>query len=283
MKRNFSFILSILLLFANGVTAQPAKPAPAKPLVIGKVETIRSAVLNESRIINMVLPAGYHPDSATRYPVIYLLDGTAGEDLLHVAGIVQFLTMINAMPPAIVAGIANVDRKRDFTFPTQIAQDKKDFPTTGGSEKFIKFLKQELQPFVQKKYKCTGDKLIIGQSLGGLLATEILLKQPDLFTDYVIVSPSLWWNNESLLTGAPALLQHQPDSKRWVSVTVGKEGKQMEDDARGLHDTLKAAAKPNMQLRFSFMPEENHATILHNAVYQALAARYAKKTEGEKE
>lgn len=43
--------------------------------------------------------------------------------------------MIDAMPKSIVVGIANVDRKRDFTFPTTIKKDKEDFPTTGGSEK----------------------------------------------------------------------------------------------------------------------------------------------------
>jgi hypothetical protein len=72
--------------------------------------------LEEDRILNIYLPEGYGEDS-TRYPVIYLLDGSYNEDFLHICGLVQFLTMIEVMPKTIVVGIANVDRKRDFTFP----------------------------------------------------------------------------------------------------------------------------------------------------------------------
>ena len=79
------------------------------------------------------------------------------------------------MKKSIVVGIANVDRRRDFTFPTTIEADKKSYPTTGHSDKFIAFIKYELQPNIEKKYKVNTDKTIIGQSLGGLLATEILL------------------------------------------------------------------------------------------------------------
>ena len=80
---------------------------------IGKIETIQSKVLDEERTINVYLPDGYSPDSARFYPVIYLLDGSANEDFIHVSGLVQFLQMIGSIPPAIVVGIANVDRKRD--------------------------------------------------------------------------------------------------------------------------------------------------------------------------
>lgn len=115
-------------------------------------------------------------DSAITYPLIYLLDGSANEDFVHVAGVVQFLTMIGAIPASIIAGIANVDRKRDFTFATTIAQDKMDYPATGKAAKFMAFIEKELQPFIQKKYKTNTVTTIIGQSLGGLFATEVLLK-----------------------------------------------------------------------------------------------------------
>ena len=84
---------------------------------------------------------------------------------------------INMLPKSILVGIANIDRKRDFTFPTTIEKDKKDYPTTGGSAKFIAFIEKELQPFIESHYKTTSSKTIIGQSLGGLLATEILFKK----------------------------------------------------------------------------------------------------------
>jgi len=70
-----------------------------------------------------------------------------------------------------------VDRRRDFTYPTTIKKDKKRYPTTGHSDKFIVFIEKELQPSMEEKYKGSTAKTIIRQSLGGLLATEILFKK----------------------------------------------------------------------------------------------------------
>jgi predicted alpha/beta superfamily hydrolase len=249
-----------------------------KPFVLGIVDKIQSAELGETRTLNIYLPEGYSPDSSTTYPVIYLLDGSANEDFIHIVGIVQFLTMIQAMPKSIVVGIANVDRKRDFTFPTTIAQDKKDYPTTGSSAKFITFIEKELQPFIQTKYKTNKIKTIIGQSLGGLLSTEILFKKPDLFDNYFIVSPSLWWDNESLLKLAPALLEKQNDRHINIFISVGNEGKQMEGDAKQLVQILQSSGKKNLQIDFVPLPDENHLTILHKSIYKLFEMLYSKKT-----
>lgn len=101
-----------------------------------------------------------------------------------------------------------------------------------------------MQPAIQKSYKTNESKTIIGQSLGALLATEeILLKKPNLFNNYIIISPSLWWDNESLLKKAPELLKNSSDKKLSVFVGVGKEGKVMENDAKKLAALLKAQKK----------------------------------------
>jgi predicted alpha/beta superfamily hydrolase len=84
-----------------------------------------------------------------------------------------------------------VDRQRDFTFPTSSSELKTRFPNTGHSDKFISFIENELQPLMQSKYKANKNKTLIGESLGGLLATEVLLTKPTLFNKYIIVSPSL--------------------------------------------------------------------------------------------
>jgi uncharacterized protein len=242
-----------------------------KPFVLGYIDSIRSTILNENRILNIYLPEGYSPDSAKTYPVIYLLDGSADEDFIHVVGLVQFcnFSWVNSLPKSIVVGIANVDRKRDFTYPTTIVQDKKDFPTTGGSEKFISFIEDELQPYIQKNYKCNTSKMLIGQSLGGLLAVEILYKKPQLFTHYAILSPSLWWDNESLFKVNAKVLQSDFLQKTQIFIGVGKEGKQMEGDAKRLFTFLKKPMRENLKVQFQFFPNKSHASIAHEAIYKA--------------
>jgi len=265
----------IIIAYFFSILTLNAQTKNTKPFSIGELTEIKSAILGENRILNIYLPDGYN-DRET-YPVIYLLDGSANEDFIHIVGLVQFFNMAFKMPNTIIVGIANVDRKRDFTFPTNLKDLKRDYPTTGGSAKFIDFIEQELQPFIQSSYKTNNTKIIIGQSLGGLLATEILLKKPHLFTNYIITSPSLWWDNESLLKQAPALLANQRDTIRQVFISVGTEGKIMEGDAAAIASILQKSGKKNLKLDFLPLPKENHATILHQSVYEAFKILYPYK------
>ncbi|QMW04365.1 alpha/beta hydrolase [Spirosoma foliorum] len=271
MTKFFHFVF-LICLFAALANPSLGQSTPAtKPFVLGVIDAIQSKELGETRTLNIYLPDGYSKDSMANYPVIYLLDGSADEDFIHIAGLVQFanFSWVNLLPKSIVVGIANVDRRRDFTYPTTIEKDKKDYPTTGHSQKFIAFLEKELQPYIQKKYSSNPNKTIIGQSLGGLLATEILFKKPDLFNQYIIVSPSLWWDNESLLAHQPAFLQAGFHQKTMVFVAVGKEGKIMETDSGRLMDMLKKAPVGTLKSDFHYFADENHATIFHLAVYKA--------------
>lgn len=267
-NRIFTIIICLFCTFT--VNAQTPTP-----FTIGEIKTLKSTILDENRTLNIYLPDGY-TNQAT-YPVIYLLDGSANEDFLHIVGLVQFYNMTFKMPKTIIVGIANVDRKRDFTFPAKIEKYKKMHPITGGSAKFIDFLEKELQPYIKANYKTNDSTYLIGQSLGGLVATEILLKKPHLFSNYVIVSPSLWWDDEALLKQAPALLNGQTDHKKWVYVSVGSEGKEMEDGAAGLVKAIKNSGKKNMKIDFIPLPKENHATILHNSIYEAFNILYPYK------
>lgn len=258
-----------LLFLLFGILLVSTAHAQTTPFTIGEVQQLRSNELNEERTLNIYLPEGYQKNTQQQYPVIYLLDGSANEDFLHMVGLVQFLTMIEKMPPTIVVGIANVDRKRDFTFPTTIEEDKKAYPTTGYSARFIRFLEKELQPYVKQHFRTNDTTTLIGQSLGGLLATTVLAERPQLFSRYVIISPSLWWDNESLLAKVKP-----PFANAQIFIVVGKEGKQMEDDAKALATKLQAA---KASVTFAPMPEENHLTILHNAAYKALQVLNAPK------
>ncbi|MCU0433217.1 MAG: alpha/beta hydrolase-fold protein [Bacteroidia bacterium] len=266
----------LFIFFSVKLVAQTNTPAPPRPFTMGVIHQLWSAGLGEMRTLNIYLPMEYEADSSRTFPVIYLLDGAADEDFPHIAGLTQFMTMYELMNPSIVVGIANTDRKRDFTFPTTIAKDKQDFPTSGGSAKFISFIEKELQPYIGSHFRINGNRTLIGQSLGGLLATEVLLKKPDLFETYIIVSPSLWWDNESLLKQAPALMKENSPGAKRIYVSVGHEHRIMRRDARALSRTLKRGAG-NAFVYFDYLPHETHATILHRSVYNALELLHKKK------
>ncbi|MEM7511322.1 MAG: alpha/beta hydrolase-fold protein [Bacteroidota bacterium] len=269
------FLTILLLAFMSCVSQTEEAPVDSssekQPFILGEKLTLQSDILQEERTLNVYLPAGYQPDSAKNYPVIYLLDGSEDEDFIHVAGLIQYGTFpwVNILPPSILVGIGNVDRRRDFTYPTTIAQDQKDFPTAGNSESFIKFLENELQPYIEETYSTSTEKMLVGQSLAGLLATEVLLKKPDLFSQYVIISPSLWWDNESLLELDSPDLSGENRNSIPVFVGVGKEGEIMEGDARTLVRKLQTFSRTGASTQFQYFSDEDHATIFHIALYKA--------------
>lgn len=276
----------IFILFSIVSFAQSKPEKSSKPFVLGQIDEIFSKELGEKRILNIYLPEGYKEDEKSTYPVIYLLDGSADEDFIHITGLFQFnnFSWVNRVPKSIVVGIANVDRKRDFTYPTTIEKELKRFPTTGKSEKFIAFIEKELQPYINQNFKTNDSKMIIGQSLGGLLATEILLKKPTLFNKYVIISPSLWWDNASLLNLPSEIFNENFLNQTDVYIGVGKEGlgpseipHVMEVDANLLTEKLQSSKSKNLNILFDYLPEENHATITHQAVFNALRLLYPLK------
>ena len=280
------FTFSTTLIFGQKLKTNQTEAT--NPFILGVIDEIQSKELAEKRGLNIYLPEGYNQNDTTKYPVIYLLDGSADEDFIHIVGLVQFNSFewINQIPKSIVVGIATVDRRRDFTFPTTIKEDLKTYPTTGHSNSFISFIENELQPFIQTKYKTNNDKTIIGQSLGGLFATEVLLKKPTLFNKYIIISPSLWWDNGSILNINSNLLTANFNQQTKIYIGVGKEGlaptktpRVMEVDANLLTEKVKGSKSKNVTVYFDYLPQENHATIMHQAVSNSFRLLYPLMTK----
>ena len=280
MKKN---ICSICLLYFTQIAFAQDKITASKSFVLGVIDEIHSVELSEKRVLNIYLPEGYNEQDTIKYPVIYLLDGSADEDFIHIVGLVQFnnFSWINRIPKTIVVGIANVDRKRDFTYASTIEEERKRYKTAGHSDKFISFIEKELQTYINKKYKTNASKTIIGQSLGGLLATEILFKKPTLFDNYIIISPSLWWDNGSLLNYQSDILQANFSQKTDIYIGVGKEGLApstiphvMEVDAHLLTEKIQGTQSKNVHVYLDYLPQEDHATITHQAVFNAFRILY---------
>lgn len=250
----------LICLFVTGFTF-----SQNKPYTIGEQFVIKSKILNEDRPINVYLPMNFSIVDTTSYNVIYVLDGSQHEDFLHIVGLVQFFELQMSIPPTIVVGISNIDRKRDFTqFPSDTSM-LSILPTAGGSSAFIDFLGNELKPAIKQRYGVSDKSTIIGQSLGGLLLTQIIYEKIDLFTNYIVVSPSLWWDNKALLKSNPKISNPQKNTR--ILISVGAEGMVMKSVAKSLFKKLKKFDQ--LKVDYNYLPKENHATILHNAVYQS--------------
>lgn len=271
----YPLLLSILLILSTYTFGQKVhQNGKTGDFILGQVHSIYSKALTEDRKLNIYLPEGY--DAELAYPVIYLLDGSADEDFIHVAGILQHnnFPWVARTAPSILVGIANTNRKKDFTSPSAIPEDIKLIPNNGGSVNFMNFLEQELQPYIAKQFKTSGTNTLIGQSLAGLLALEIVNTRPQLFEKYIIISPSLWWRNEYMLQDN-FNWKIAPNKPTQIYLAVGTEGKiyeevrSMEESAEFLANKLKASQIPNIQLHFEQLKEEDHGTVGHQAILNA--------------
>ncbi|WP_078404999.1 alpha/beta hydrolase [Elizabethkingia ursingii] len=281
LTRCRTFFMLVALTIASPLFSQNN----TKPLIFGNSEVFHSNILKEDRNINIYLPEKFNPTDATKYPVIYILDGGVEEDFFHIAGIVRYNTQpwIERFPRSIVVGIENTNRRRDFTYAVPDLNflekegfKKESFPQYGGSEKYISFLKNELQPYIEKKYKANNNRTIIGESLAGLISTEILLKEPEMFNQYIIISPSMWWGGEKLLKEADSLLKSRLKTTKdvYIGAPNKEEDVRMYNEAEALYKILKS--NKNITVSFDYMPDELHSTAIHQGVYNGFKKLYPK-------
>ena len=145
--RKSKIVISIVTLFLcfNGIAQ--FNQNNEKQIVIGKVDSLYSEILQEQREIWIHLPEDF--DSSKQYPVMYVLD--ASQQFYVITGMQKQLTPFK-IPQSIIVGITNTDRTRDFTHTNVPFQRGHESETSGGASNFIKFIDEELKPFINDKY-----------------------------------------------------------------------------------------------------------------------------------
>ena len=245
----------------------PASGAQAVALTLGVRRSLTSAVLGEERPYLVYTPPGYE-NGSKRYPVLYLLDGDT--HFHHVTGIVSFLARERRMPAMIVVALPNTDRGRDFT-PTHDPRT----PTSGGADRFVSFLADELMPEVEKTYRVHPYRVLVGHSLGGLLAIHTLLHRPDLFQAYIAISPSLQWDSGWALRTARTRWPAGATLDRFLYFTLGKEVESITRGNREFAAFLEQDAPGGLRWSFEFMEREDHGTTPHRTVYRGLESLFS--------
>ena len=254
--------------------AQEAATAAGVPVTIGTTYSLPSNVLNMTRRITVRLPDGYGAaENATRtYPVVYLIDGGPDQDYPHIAGIAQLSDTNPAFGEFILIGVETVNRRAEISPSVADATQYSDFGAVpGGSQDFRTFLRQEVQPWVNQRYRSSGRDVLIGESLAGLFAVETFLREPRLFDDYVAVSPSLWWEEMEYGRRAPEFLRAHDASDRTLRIYIADEGYWQEEGALLLVGALETNAPQGLRWAFFDLGnEETHKSIFHRAAFDAL-------------
>ena len=230
-------------------------------------DSIYSDILQEQRSIRIVLPETYQPGSGDTYDVIYLTDGEWVVNLFPF--IYKFAQDENYVPPAIIVAIPNryIDkanqRDRDF-LPVHVPQPA----ISGGADKFLGFLKNELMPYIDKNYPVSGINSLYGHSYGGAFVLYTLLTEPQLFDTYYATDPPFGWNDDYLIRMASRKLETLPPGKVFWFAGIESTYKYMGIDH--LDSLLQRQAPESLHWRMATYPNEKHNSVRLKAMYDGI-------------
>lgn len=266
-----------LLSLVVGMAVACERAAPPEPVPPHDTFTIDSRVLGERRVINVSLPPSY--DGRRAFDMVYMPDGGVGEDFPHIAATLTALTARGEIEPVILVGIENTVRRRDLTGPTQVESDKSVAPVVGGSAAFRRFVRDELIPTVEARYRCTQDRAIVGESLAAWFIVETFFLEPDLFARAIAISPSLWWNDHELVRNARGRLAAWGDRRSWLYLSAADET-DIYPHTDQLAATLREVAPPGLTWTYEPRRDQQHATIFRAVKESAFRAVLSSAARG---
>ena len=139
-------------------------------------------------------------------PIVFVLDSDMSFGLTY--DVVRWLNWGQEIPPMAIIGISYgtgqsdwwKKRSRDYLPSKDQTKVWGDWPLAGGGDNFKKFLELELFKFIKDEFNLkSNNRTIVGLSFGGLICTDILFSNPELFNNYIILGPALLWNNKEVL------------------------------------------------------------------------------------
>ena len=268
----------IILLREPAQTVDRAFNSPHEPVTVertGRIERIapKPSKFVEPREVQVWLPPGYEREVMRRYPVLYLHDGQVMFDA-EAAGAewqldetAQRLVFSRAVDPFIMVAVSNTNaRMEDYTpssmiMPAARTGLPKDQRMGGGAGKYANYLIKELKPAIDRLYRTQADAkhtAVGGSSLGGLVTMWLLLHHADVFGAGLVVSPSVWWDDQFIVRDAintPLGIRLRP--KLWLDIGA-REGTEALSLARQLRDTLKRRGWEARTLSYREDPNGTH-------------------------
>ena len=193
MRNIIILLTAFLMITADRLQAQSA----------GKLDIYESfpSEFVDSREVDVWLPEGYSGDEGQTFPVIYMHDGQNLFDNSKAGygeewGVDEAITKLSGegkIPEVIVVGIWNTAKRYREYMPGKVflkmerrsqgAMVKK-FQGPPQSDQYLKFIVEELKPFIDSVYRTKPDRnntFIMGSSMGGLISLYTVAEYPQYF------------------------------------------------------------------------------------------------------
>lgn len=269
----------------------------------GEIFHVLAPTIADTLEITLIEPFPGAAATGKTFPALYVLDPSATLDI--VAGTKRLFDIFcgGALPLCYVVGIGYAEpdigarRFRDFT-PTRAelpAGLQQPLPFgTGGAAAYLDVIQGEVIPGLERQYPLDrSERVLMGYSLGGLFATYALFGQPGAFGRYVIISPSLWWDQGLVFRHEEAWAKANNDLPARVFLVAGDAEEtagggwrnNLPDEIglplkqlshiRELDRRLTARRYPSLRLKTSLIPGGYHITGFPAAVGLGLVEIFA--------
>jgi hypothetical protein len=236
--------------------------------------------------IRVSLPHSYNTTD-WRFPVVFTLD--ADYSFLIARNITDHLAERGHLEEVVVVGLGYRDqepgrtpsyrfhRTRDYT-PTFVpvgGYGPKFQKISGGGPKFLEAMEKEIVPFIDRHYRTKpDDRTLVGHSYGGLFTVWTLLTRPGLFSRWVAVSPSLWYDDHLVVRLEEAFAKDHDVLPGRLYLCVGsREGNtdmDMVGDLRELARRLERRAYRGLAFESLVMTDETHNSVFPGCLSNGL-------------
>ncbi|WP_310991050.1 alpha/beta hydrolase-fold protein [Aequorivita marina] len=244
MKNSISLLLFVLLFAFTGVSQE---------ISIGKRDKLHSKILQEDREFSVYLPPSYYTAVNQKYPVLYILDGDY--NFQYVAGFLELQGAISEIIPEMI--LVAISGKGTNQYRKNCKPNIKGVTDSGNAEEVANFIEKELIPYVDKNYKTADYKILSGHSVGGIFIVNTAITRPDLFDDYIAISPALWWGDNAMENRMKATWGRAEKTTASLYISLADE-KGMEVD-RFIKKVPKSIKKKNVHYRE--FPDEIHNSV----------------------
>jgi predicted alpha/beta superfamily hydrolase len=276
---------------ALGAVSQPAplQEVPAYVAPRTEVRRFRSKAVGDDYLLYVGLPRHY-AGSTNRYPLVVTLDAEYAFALTR--NVIEHFSDRDRLPEMILVSVAypgasdDLDvyrrtRTRDYT-PTNTLEggyspEMQAF--SGGGPAFRRFLVDELLPFLQATYRIDpGDRTFVGHSYGGLFGAYVLVTRPETFRRYILVSPSLWYDDRMLfgMERDSARTRDTPPADVFLGVG-GRENPRMSSDLLAFADVLRRETWPQLSVSTQVFADDNHDSVFPAAVTRGLRVVFGRE------
>ena len=224
---------------------------------------IFSKSLNEERTIKVHLPLSYETSTKT-YPVLYVLDAESQNQTNSCISAITDLRKKANGPEMIIVGIWNTIRNRDM-----IPQAVSHRPGSGGSLKFLKFIRTELMPYIKQGYRTSDFSLIYGASNAGIFTVYAFLENPDTFNIYLASSPMIGHCPDFMGDKLEVFLKRQFEAPRALYMIYGTDdSRRVTEFVPNLYKELKSRSHTNTVIQLEILEGEGHvpASSLHRGL-----------------